>query len=85
MSTNDEIVLNYHLMHPGEDSRPGDPNAAYFLAGTALFFASREWRRRCHLHNPKRDSSVGVLMVGPMLEIGVQVLRFVPLTLFAVR
>lgn len=30
----DEQVLNYHLMHPGEDSEPGDPNAAFCLDGT---------------------------------------------------
>lgn len=34
----DEQALNYHLMHPGEDSSPGDPNAAFFLDGV------------CHLH-----------------------------------
>jgi beta-fructofuranosidase len=34
----DEHTLNYHLMHPGGDSAPGDPNVAYFLDGT------------CHLH-----------------------------------
>lgn len=34
----DEMVLNYHLMHPGGDSLPGDPNAAFYLDGT------------CHLH-----------------------------------
>lgn len=26
-------VLNYHLMHPGGESLPGDPNAAYYLDG----------------------------------------------------
>ena len=30
----DELVLNYHLMHPGGDSQPGDPNLAYYLDGT---------------------------------------------------
>ena len=25
-------VLNYHLMHPGGDSQPGDPNVAFFLS-----------------------------------------------------
>ena len=30
----DELALNYHLMHPGEDSAPGDPNLAYCLDGT---------------------------------------------------
>ena len=29
-----ELVLNFHLMHPGEDSAPGDPNAAFYLDGT---------------------------------------------------
>lgn len=29
----DEWVLNYHLMHPGGDSDPGDPNAAFCLDG----------------------------------------------------
>jgi sucrose-6-phosphate hydrolase SacC (GH32 family) len=28
------MVLNCHLMHPGGDSAPGDPNAAFFLDGT---------------------------------------------------
>ena len=36
--TEDKIVsekmsLNYHLMHPGGDSAPGDPNVAFFLDG----------------------------------------------------
>ncbi len=26
--------LYFHLMHPGEDSLPGDPNAAFYLDGT---------------------------------------------------
>lgn len=35
MSTvTDEQALNFHLMHPGEDSSPGDPNAAFYLDGT---------------------------------------------------
>lgn len=29
----DRLVLNYHLMHPGGPSGPGDPNPAYFLDG----------------------------------------------------
>lgn len=28
-----EWALNYHLMHPGEESLPGDPNAAFHLDG----------------------------------------------------
>lgn len=34
----DNMALNFHLMHPGGDSAPGDPNAAFFIDGT------------CHLH-----------------------------------
>lgn len=30
----EDFALNYHLMHPGGDSLPGDPNAAYYLDGT---------------------------------------------------
>lgn len=33
------MVLHYHLMHPGGDSAPADPNAAFHLDGT------------CHLHS----------------------------------
>lgn len=32
--TPEELVLNYHLMHPGGDSAPGDPNPAFYLDGT---------------------------------------------------
>jgi hypothetical protein len=28
-----DMALNYHLMHPGGDSMPGDPNAAFCLDG----------------------------------------------------
>lgn len=28
-----DVTLNYHLMHPGGDSMPGDPNAAFYLDG----------------------------------------------------
>ena len=34
----DGMTLSYHLMHPGGDSEPGDPNAAFHLDGV------------CHLH-----------------------------------
>lgn len=30
----EDWVLNYHLMHPGGESLPGDPNAAFCLDGT---------------------------------------------------
>ena len=29
----DELALNFHLMHPGGDSIPGDPNVAFYLEG----------------------------------------------------
>ena len=29
----DDLALNYHLMHPGGPSAPGDPNAAFYLDG----------------------------------------------------
>ncbi len=29
----EDRVLNYHLMHPGGDSQPADPNAAFYLDG----------------------------------------------------
>ncbi|MBN8246820.1 MAG: glycoside hydrolase family 32 protein [Verrucomicrobia bacterium] len=29
----EEWILNYHLMHPGAESLPGDPNAAFHLDG----------------------------------------------------
>ncbi len=34
----DDSLLNFHLMHPGGDSSPGDPNAAFYLDDI------------CHLH-----------------------------------
>ena len=42
----DELVLNYHLMHPGGDSAPGDPNLAYFLDGTyhLHYILRHSWR-----------------------------------------
>jgi beta-fructofuranosidase len=33
VASNDR-ALNYHLMHPGGASLPGDPNAAFYLDGT---------------------------------------------------
>ena len=42
-----ELALNFHLMHPGGDSQPGDPNLAYYLGGT------------CHLHYILRHSWTG--------------------------
>lgn len=33
MTICDDLILNYHVMHPGGDSIPGDPNAAFYLEG----------------------------------------------------
>ncbi len=42
----DELLLNYHLMHPGGDSRPSDPNAAFCIDGTyhLHYIFSHPWR-----------------------------------------
>jgi sucrose-6-phosphate hydrolase SacC (GH32 family) len=32
-SAPEDLILNYHLMHPGGPSAPGDPNAAFYLDG----------------------------------------------------
>jgi len=29
-----DLTLNHHLMHPGGDSLPGDPNAVFYLDAT---------------------------------------------------
>ncbi len=47
MSTvRDEQALNFHLMHPGEDSSPGDPNAAFCLDGIyhLHYILRHEWK-----------------------------------------
>ena len=42
------MVLNYHLMHPGGESLPGDPNAAYFLDGVyhLHYILQHPWKDR---------------------------------------
>ncbi|MFN8521651.1 MAG: glycoside hydrolase family 32 protein [Chloroflexota bacterium] len=41
-----DLTLNYHLMHPGGDSAPGDPNAAFYLDGTyhLHYILAHPWR-----------------------------------------
>ncbi len=41
-----EQALNFHLMHPGEDSSPGDPNAAFYLDGSyhLHYILRHKWR-----------------------------------------
>ena len=43
-----DMVLNYHLMHPGGDSLPGDPNAAYCLDGVyhLHYILAHPWKDR---------------------------------------
>lgn len=42
----DPLALNFHLMHPGGDSKPGDPNAAFHLDGTfhLHYILSHPWK-----------------------------------------
>ena len=42
----EEMALNYHLMHPGGDSAPGDPNVAFHLDGTyhLHYILGHPWR-----------------------------------------
>lgn len=44
----EEFVLNYHLMHPGGPSLPGDPNAAFHLDGVyhLHYILAHRWRGR---------------------------------------
>ncbi len=41
-----DMTLNYHLMHPGDESLPGDPNAAFCLDGVyhLHYIISHPWR-----------------------------------------
>jgi sucrose-6-phosphate hydrolase SacC (GH32 family) len=41
----EDMVLNYHLMHPGGESGPGDPNAAFHLDGVyhLHYILTHEW------------------------------------------
>ena len=55
-----QMALNYHLMHPGGDSAPGDPNPAFYLDGTFhLHYILRQtWRGNrsfCFVHVTSPD------------------------------
>ncbi len=41
-----DMTLNYHLLHPGGDSGPGDPNAAFYLDGVyhLHYIVSHPWK-----------------------------------------
>lgn len=44
----ENLVLNYHLMHPGAESLPGDPNAAFCLDGVyhLHYILAHPWKDR---------------------------------------
>lgn len=48
MAPPENLVLNYHLMHPGGASLPGDPNAAFFLDGVyhLHYILAHPWKDR---------------------------------------
>ena len=55
-----QMALNYHLMHPGGDSAPGDPNPTFYLDGTFhLHYILRQtWRGNrsfCFVHVTSLD------------------------------
>lgn len=41
-----DMALNYHLMHPGGASQPGDPNAAFYLDGVyhMHYILAHQWK-----------------------------------------
>ena len=45
IESTDSLVLNYHLMHPGGDSLPGDPNAASSIS-MAFIICTTSWLTR---------------------------------------
>ena len=56
----DDMALNYHLMHPGGDSAPGDPNAAFYLDGVyhLHYILRHTWRGErsfCFVHVTSPD------------------------------
>ena len=64
----DELALNYHLMHPGDDSAPGDPNPAFFLDGT--YHLHYILRHPWHGAPARPLSRRGVVLVHPRHQPG---------------
>ena len=66
-SLSDDMMLNYHLMHPGEDSRPGDPNLAYYLNGTyhLHYILKHRWDGQNSPYAPKGESFSFVHVTSP--------------------
>jgi hypothetical protein len=57
---NDEPApLSFHLMHPGGESSPGDPNAAFYLDGTYHLHL-----KHIKPHEPEKDGGNWLLGVG---------------------
>jgi len=53
-AADEDLALNYHLMHPGDDSLPGDPNAGYShdCSKTSTFFALKKSISRVDIFHP---------------------------------
>ena len=56
----EEFILNYHLMHPGSTSLPGDPNPAYALDGVyhLHYILAHPWQGKgsfCFVHVTSPD------------------------------
>ena len=64
-TVSDELALNYHLMHPGEDSAPGDPNVAYCLDGVyhLHYILRHPWKRRHGAAARRRQRSFSFIHV----------------------
>lgn len=47
-AADEDLTLHYHVMHPGGDSLPGDPNAAFSLDGTCRLrsILAHPWKRK---------------------------------------
>jgi sucrose-6-phosphate hydrolase SacC (GH32 family) len=45
---NNPLALNFHLMHPGGESLPGDPNAAFYLDGVyhLHYILAHQWKEK---------------------------------------
>ena len=48
LGESNSVALNFHLTHPGGDSLPGDPNAAFYLDGVyhLHYILAHPWRGR---------------------------------------
>ena len=67
MLLSDEMMLNYHLMHPGGDSAPGDPNLAYYFDGTyhLHYILRHKWESNDKSYPPEGESFSFVHVTSP--------------------